>query len=264
MEKVIAGDQEREVVAAYESGATIRQIAAERGVSPAAVHGALRRQETVMRPTGGVTSLTPAQDDEVETAYVAGESMDSIAARLGVKRPSVRSALDRRGVERRPGGGRIRAFTPEQEATVVRMYREDGLSQSGIAQELGTSQPRISRLLRSKGIQTETRRYGRGHGAWKGGRIPASQGYMQVLGDRSDSIEGPMCNNAGYILEHRLVMARHLGRPLVPTETVHHKNGKRDDNRIDNLEIRSGKHGKGQKFCCGDCGSHNIIAAELG
>lgn len=49
------------------------------------------------------------------------------------------------------------------------------------------------------------------------------------------------------VLEHRYVMTQHIGRELLPEETVHHRNGDRTNNSLENLELFSGRHGPGQR-----------------
>lgn len=57
----------------------------------------------------------------------------------------------------------------------------------------------------------------------------------------------PNCNKRGHILEHTMVMAEKLGRPLYPGENVHHINGVRDDNRPENLELWVRSQPSGQR-----------------
>lgn len=66
------------------------------------------------------------------------------------------------------------------------------------------------------------------------GRIN-SQGYVEMW------VEGRL------VRQHRLVMEQYLGRPLLAQETVHHINGVRHDNRIENLELWSASHPGGQR-----------------
>ena len=57
----------------------------------------------------------------------------------------------------------------------------------------------------------------------------------------------PNSDKRGSIMEHRFVMAEHLGRPLYADETVHLINGDKLDNRIENLELWSSNHPSGQR-----------------
>lgn len=70
---------------------------------------------------------------------------------------------------------------------------------------------------------------------WKGGRV-ACNGYVLIWLDKADFFYC-MANSSGYILEHRLAMARHLGRCLQAWEQVHHKDGVRDNNALENLKL---------------------------
>lgn len=82
------------------------------------------------------------------------------------------------------------------------------------------------------------------HPSWKGGRIKDSHGY--ILLHKPDH---PMSDKNGWLREHRFVMAEHIGRMLEPFENVHHRNGVKDDNRIENLEIVTHARPNGWVIC---------------
>lgn len=78
---------------------------------------------------------------------------------------------------------------------------------------------------------------------WKGGKTH-NEGYVYIWRPKHPKIK------RGYIAEHRLVMEKHLGRYLESGEIVHHINGVKNDNRIENLKLFSRKeHPKHHPEC---------------
>ncbi len=67
---------------------------------------------------------------------------------------------------------------------------------------------------------------------WKGGRKVTSNGYIRIL-----QPSHPFSDKRGYVLEHRLVIEKQLGRYLELKEIVHHINNILSDNRIENLKL---------------------------
>lgn len=120
-------------------------------------------------------------------------------------------------------------------------------SKALIAAGLVPKKPTISKKCRDSSIAS---RKGKAGGHNKGGRIKDAFGYILLW------IPGHPNAKAGrdksYVYEHRFVMSEHLGRPLTKDEFVHHKNGIKDDNRIENLEIMTKKVHKGV-VCCPHC-----------
>jgi len=157
---------------------------------------------------------------------------------------------------------------------LIRMYWEEEKPCREIAEELNTTTDAIIYQFKKLGIKRRTKSEAkqlqykqgfvsvtsiRGENAinWRGGKSITQQGYVRVVLKPVDDFYQPMSQKVGKntyaILEHRLVMAKHLGRCLSPIEKVHHLNGNKQDNRIINLELVSPSNHSLRTFFCHDC-----------
>jgi hypothetical protein len=98
---------------------------------------------------------------------------------------------------------------------------------------------------------------------WNGGRTKISTGYYLIK-----LRNHPYADTRGYVMEHRIVMEKYLGRYLDPKESVHHINGIKTDNRIENLQLfpnmkeHTSFEKKGVRFT--DQHKQNIAEAQRG
>ena len=113
-------------------------------------------------------------------------------------------------------------------ALLRRLYAEHGTI-AAIARLLQISETHLARKFQEFSIPYNS-------DTSKGYRTRSSDGYILVK----------RINRKGYDYEHRVIMENHLGRLLEPWEFVHHTNGVKDDNRLENLELVTHKEHMGE------------------
>lgn len=254
----------REILRLYRDRVGAVDIARAVGVGPTTVYRVLTRNGVTIREGVDTHSrfrkLDAAAQRKCVRLYGSGWDAPELGEKFGCSATTVTKFLRRAGVKMRAPGNQPKPLTAREIAKIEALY-SNGINQTDIATIMKTSLPRVSRCLVNHGSKP-VKATGQKHGHWRGGRVVTEAGYVNVRVATDDPMF-EMTNTSGYVLEHRLIMARSLGRVLTQNETVHHVNGDKSDNRLENLELRHGKHGKGERHVCADCGSFNVVAAPL-
>lgn len=230
------------------------KIAKKVGVGTSTVYRVLNRHGHRDKTRNAGRLFSAAREEQIRDEYLTGATLEDLADWYGCGQEGIANAIRRQGGELRPVGPSTSIFQHTEE--VLRLNEENpNMSQREIGEKVGIGQASVSIILRKAGVarRTPLRNNGRS----------VKEGYVLVRCDPDDPISREMANAGGYVLEHRLAMARSLGRPLRKGETVHHINGDKMDNRLKNLQLRQGQHGRGVVSSCGDCGSTNIVSGPI-
>ena len=220
--------------------------------------------ETNKAKPGGKPKLMADRDVKaLHERYWNGESLKALEEESPYTGGSLGAAFRRLGLPALGlAGTRAKVTLDDPRAVKALALWDSGSTAKASAEAVGISQSVMTRLLGTSGRVGV--RLGELNPAWRGGRSRLDRsGYVRVWMSPYDPLAPYMRRKDSTVFEHRLVMARHLGRPLTSDETVHHINGIRDDNRIENLELRVGHHGPGVSLRCCRCGSTDLEPVKL-
>lgn len=183
--------------------------------------------------------LSPEQEHEICQVYQSGVKTVELSRQYNCSMATIRNTL------------RAYDIPIRQE----RVLSEDGrkrLSEAAKRQWAnGKAPPMLGKKHSAKAkARMSKARIGPKNPRWKGGRkkVTKKSGeyYIYLLAPDHPTAQG---KTRKYVAEHRLVMEQHLGRYLLPHEKVHHRNGVKHDNRLENLKLVLHSNHDGKIIC---------------
>lgn len=173
-------------------------------------------------------------------------SSNELARKFNVNKATIIKCLNLNGIESKPAG----FFTSKTKnldlETIKFLYFKKNLSMAKIGKQYGITGSTVVNFLKQHNVKLKTRK----QACYKGVNRCNSHGYVVVSlneSDRDKYIHAHL-KQRHCIMEHRLEMSKFLGRPLESYENVHHINGVKSDNRIENLELWSSAQPSGQRI----------------
>ena len=233
---------DQEIKRLYQNGLSCAAVARQAGMSHGGMHKRLQRLGENLRKRCQHPSAISTE--KMVDLYQSGIAVKDIAGLAGFSLSAVARRLKRVGVTI------IRKDYQREDLTnrhfgkliAVKQVSTSGKSQWSCQCDCGkmTIVPAYqlkSGNTKSCGCSRQLR--GVRHPRWRGGKYTNDGGYVIV------AVPPEKIGQSQHLLEHRIVMDKTLGRRLFDHEQVHHKNGVRSDNRLENLELKVKAHGSG-------------------
>ncbi len=187
-------------------------------------------------------------EETVRAVYIdANRSIKEAASFLGINKQTLVKALDQYGIKRK-----LRSWNKKRTNKYPQLQDREWVAEQlktktygDIAKEVGSTEGNVADFIKRYGLRSANpisdglkKRYPEGKKGslnwnWKGGRHAGGHDGKYIMVRSPDH---PWASQ-GYVLEHRLIMEKEIGRILQPNEYVHHINGNGHDNRIQNLRL---------------------------